>query len=44
LVARQIENSQVLQALAKLAPQLDMTEGLDGWEQLAQKMQNKAGE
>ncbi len=32
--------SQALQALESLAPQLGLPKGLDGWEVLAQRMQN----
>ncbi len=39
LIAKQIGQAQVLQALAKFAPTLGLPEGLDGWDALAQKMQ-----
>jgi tetratricopeptide (TPR) repeat protein len=39
-IAKQINLAQVLQALSKLAPQLGLPEGLDGWERLAQHIQN----
>lgn len=38
LFAKQINYFQALQSLSKLAPQLGMPEGLDGWEQLARRM------
>jgi tetratricopeptide (TPR) repeat protein len=44
LIAKQINSYQALQALSKLAPSLGLPEGLDGWEMLAQKMQNAEGE
>ena len=43
-IARQINLAQALQALADLAPQLGLPEGLDGWERLAQQLQNGSGE
>jgi hypothetical protein len=39
-IAKQINEYQALQALAKLAPQLGMPEGLQGWEMLAQRMKD----
>jgi tetratricopeptide (TPR) repeat protein len=36
LIAKQINYDEALQALAKLAHQLDMPDGLDGWDRLAQ--------
>jgi hypothetical protein len=39
VIAKQIGHNQILQTLAELAPQLSMPEGLEGWEQLAQRMQ-----
>ncbi len=38
LIAKQIGYAQVLQALANLAPQLGLPEGLEGWEMLAQRI------
>ena len=38
MIAKQIGEAQALQALSKLAPQLGLPEGLDGWEMLARKM------
>jgi hypothetical protein len=40
LTAKQINEYAVLQALSKLAPQLGMEEGLEGWEKLAQQIAN----
>jgi tetratricopeptide (TPR) repeat protein len=40
LIAKQINLAQVLQALANLAPSLGLPAGLDGWEGLAQRIQN----
>jgi tetratricopeptide (TPR) repeat protein len=40
LIAKQMNLAQALQALSKLAPSLGLPEGLDGWEQLAQRIQN----
>jgi tetratricopeptide (TPR) repeat protein len=40
LIAKQIGLAQVLQALSKLAPQLGLPEGLEGWERLAHRIQN----
>jgi tetratricopeptide (TPR) repeat protein len=40
LIAKQMNLAQALQALANLAPSLGMPEGLEGWEQLAQKMKD----
>jgi hypothetical protein len=37
IIARQIGYAQVLQALANLAPQLGLPEGLEGWEELAKR-------
>ncbi len=39
VIAKQIGYAQVLQGLKELAPQLGLGEGLDSWEQLAQRMQ-----
>ena len=39
-IARQIGYARILQELEELLPQLDMPEGVDGWEQLAQRLQN----
>jgi hypothetical protein len=39
-IAKPMNLAQVLQALAKLAPSLGLPAGLDGWEQLAQRIQN----
>ncbi len=39
-IAKQINLAKGLQALSKLAPRLGMPEGLEGWEQLAQHIQN----
>ena len=44
VIAKQINEAQALQALSKLAPQLGMPEGLQGWEMLAQQVQSGAGE
>ena len=41
MIAKQINLAQGLQALADLAPQLGMPEGLAGWEALAQRMQSE---
>lgn len=38
--AKQINEYRVLRALSKLAPQLGLPEGLEGWERLAQRIQN----
>ena len=43
-IAKPMGLANVLQALSKLAPQLGMPEGLEGWEQLAQRMQGGQGE
>jgi len=40
LIAKQINEYQVLQALSSLAPQLGLPEGLEGWEELARRVQN----
>jgi tetratricopeptide (TPR) repeat protein len=40
VIAKQIGLVQGLQVLARLAPQLGMPEGLEGWEQLARRIQN----
>jgi len=37
VIAKQIGYAQVLQALANLAPQLGLPEGLEGWEELAKR-------
>jgi hypothetical protein len=37
-IAKKTNFAQTLQALANLAPQLGLPPGLDGWEQLAQRM------
>ena len=39
-IAKEINLAQALQALANLAPQLGLPEGLEGWENLAQRIQN----
>ena len=39
IIAKQINGAQVLQALSQLAPQLGLPEGLEGWAQLAQRLQ-----
>ncbi len=39
-IAKQINEYQALQALSKLAPQLGLPEGLEGWEKLAGQMQS----
>jgi len=39
LIARQIGYAHILQELSKLTSQLGMPEGLEGWEQLAQRIQ-----
>jgi tetratricopeptide (TPR) repeat protein len=44
LIAAPMNLAQVLRALAALAPQLGLPEGLAGWEMLAQRMQGGAGE
>jgi tetratricopeptide (TPR) repeat protein len=41
IIAKQINLAQALQELADLAPQLGLPDGLESWEMLAQKMQNK---
>jgi tetratricopeptide (TPR) repeat protein len=41
-IAKQVNLATILSALALLAPQLGMPEGLDGWEQLAQQGQDGA--
>ncbi len=41
-IAKQINLATILSALARLAPQLGMPGGLDGWEQLAQQGQDGA--
>ncbi|PWH12137.1 MAG: hypothetical protein DDG60_14725 [Anaerolineae bacterium] len=43
VIAKQINEYQALQALSNLAPQLGMPAGLEGWERLAQQMQNEEG-
>ena len=43
LIAKQFGYAEVLKALANLAPQLGLSEGLDGWEMLAQRMQKEEG-
>jgi tetratricopeptide (TPR) repeat protein len=40
VLAKQMNLAQALQALAKLAPQLGLPEGLAGWENLAQRIQS----
>ena len=44
VIAKPMNLAQVLQALANLAPQLGLPEGLEGWERLAQQFQSGAGE
>ena len=44
LIAKQINEYRVLQALSQLAPQLGLPAGLQGWEMLAQRFQGEAGE
>jgi tetratricopeptide (TPR) repeat protein len=45
VIAKQMNLAQALQALASLAPQLGLPEGLEGWERLAQQMKGAgAGE
>ncbi|WP_345106739.1 tetratricopeptide repeat protein [Candidatus Villigracilis vicinus] len=39
LIAKKINYYQVLEALKNLAPQLGLSEGLAGWEDLANRMQ-----
>ena len=41
-IARQINLAETLQALAALAPQLGLPEGLEGWERLAMQMDEYA--
>ncbi|MEW5717494.1 MAG: tetratricopeptide repeat protein [Chloroflexota bacterium] len=41
VIAKQINEYQVLQALSQLAPQLGMPEGLEGWEMLARRMKDE---
>jgi hypothetical protein len=43
-MAKQMNLAQALQALANLAPQLGLPEGLDGWEMLAQRMESAQAE
>ncbi len=43
VIARQINEFQALQALSKLAPQLGLPEGLEGWEMLARRMKDEGG-
>jgi len=43
LIAKQMNLAQALKALADLAPQLGLPEGLEGWEMLANRMQNAEG-
>ena len=44
VLAKQMNLAQALKALADLAPKVGLPEGLEGWEQLAQRMsQNEAG-
>jgi tetratricopeptide (TPR) repeat protein/CHAT domain-containing protein len=43
MIGKQINEFQVLQALSKLAPQLGLPEGLEGWETLSQRMSQDAG-
>ena len=40
VIAKQINEYQALQALSQLAPSLGLPEGLDGWEDLARRVQN----
>jgi tetratricopeptide (TPR) repeat protein len=42
-IAKQIGHAQILQALAKLAPQLGLPSGLEGWEELARRAENPEG-
>ena len=37
-IAKAINYAQVLQALGNLAPQLGLPEGLEGWDELVQKV------
>ena len=39
LIAKQINDYETLQALSNLAPKLGLPEGLEGWEDLAQRIQ-----
>ena len=41
-IAKKINLDQALQELSKIAPQLGLPEGLEGWEQLAQQMSQTA--
>jgi tetratricopeptide (TPR) repeat protein len=43
VIAKQINEYQALQALSKLAPQLGLPEGLEGWEMLAERMKDEGG-
>ncbi|MFZ5885310.1 MAG: tetratricopeptide repeat protein, partial [Chloroflexota bacterium] len=43
VIAKQINEFQALQALSKLAPQLGMPAGLEGWEMLAKRMKDEGG-
>lgn len=43
LIGKQIGYAELLKALANLAPKLGLPEGLEGWEKLAQNMQNSEG-
>ena len=43
LIAKQINEFQALQALSKLAPQLGLPEGLEGWEMLSERMMKDEG-
>jgi hypothetical protein len=40
IMAKQMNLAEGLQALANLAPKLGLPEGLEGWEMLAQRVQN----
>jgi len=44
MVAKPMNLAQALQALANLAPQLGLPEGLQGWEALARRMQDETDE
>ena len=43
VIAKQMNLAQALQALSMLAPQLGLPEGLEGWETLADRIQNEEG-
>lgn len=44
VIAKQMNLAQALKALSELAPQLGMPEGLEGWENLAQRVKSGEGE